>query len=158
VAETYGRKYAFYLVLGGGIILILSFLMIQFIMALPPAPFWKNEEAFNTIFNANTRTIIAQMASFFVTQVVDIYIFSWLRNKTNGKYLWIRNNASTFTSQLAANCIFLTIAFLGTIPFEAWITLFVTNLIGRIVLAIIDTPIVYWGVHIVRKYHPTLKN
>jgi uncharacterized integral membrane protein (TIGR00697 family) len=157
VAETYGRKYALYLVLGGLSILLLSLVMIQFAMWLQPAPFWQNEEAYNTILGANIRLILAQIASFVVTQVADIYIFSWIRKKTNGKHLWLRNNISTFTSQLLANCIFLSIAFLGTMPMEVWLTLFVTNLVGRIILALLDTPIVYAGVHLVRRAHPSLK-
>ncbi len=157
IAETYGRKYALYTVIGGLSILLLSIVMIQFALWLPAAPFWKNEEAYNTIMNANFRIMLAQIASFVVTQTADIYIFSWIRGKTNGRFLWLRNNVSTFTSQLLANCIFLSIAFMGTMPFETWLTLFVTNLVGRIILALFDTPLVYAGVALVRKAHPSLK-
>ncbi len=157
IAETYGRKYALYFVIGGLAISLLSIIMIQFALWLPAAPFWQNEEAYNTIMGANFRTMLAQIASFSVTQTADIYIFSWIRGKTNGRFLWLRNNISTFTSQLMANCLFLSIAFLGTMPLETWFVLFATNLAGRIILALIDTPLVYAGVNLVRKAHPSLK-
>jgi len=157
VAETYGRRYALYMVLGAGVFLILSMFMVQFAIALPSAPFWKNDQAFNTILGANIRTTLALVISFFITQVVDIYIFSWLRRKTNGRFLWLRNNASTFFSQILANCIFLSIAFLGTIPLENWMSLFITNLIARFALAFLDTPIVYAGVSAVKRIHPQLE-
>ena len=158
VAETYGRKYALYMVLGGFLVSVLSVFMIKFAVALPAAPFWNKGEAYDLIMGANVRTILAQIASFVVTQVIDIYIFSWIRNKTKGRYLWLRNNVSTFTSQLLANCIFLSIAFWGTMPAEVWVTLFVTNLVGRIILAILDTPLTYAGVYLVRRVHPELKS
>lgn len=157
VAETYGRKYALYFVIGGLTISILAIFMIQFALWLKPAPFWQNNEAYKTILGTNTRLIVAQILSFIVTQTADIFIFSWIREKTNGKYLWLRNNVSTFTSQLLANCIFLSVAFLGSIPFENWKVLFITNLCGRIVLALFDTPLVYAGVWLVRRIHPSLK-
>ena len=157
IAETYGRKYALYLVLGGLCISLLALGMIQFALWLKPAPFWPNAEAYNTILGSNIRTIFAQIASFVITQTADIFIFSWIRGKTNGQYLWLRNNVSTFTSQFMANCTFLTIAFLGTIPFENWLVLFATNLAGRIILALVDTPLVYGGVWAVYKAHPSLK-
>lgn len=157
IAETYGRKYALYLVLGGLCISLLALGMIQFALWLKPAPFWPNEDAYNMILGSNIRTILAQIASFIITQTADIFIFSWIRGKTSGKYLWLRNNVSTFSSQFMANCIFLTIAFLGVIPFESWLILFVTNLLGRIVLALVDTPLVYFGVWAVNKAHPSLR-
>ena len=157
VAETYGRKYAINLVIGGFTIILLAIFMIKFALWLKPAPFWENSEAYQTILGSNLRLIFAQILSFVVTQTADIYLFSWIRTKTQGRYLWLRNNISTFTSQILANCIFLSVAFLGSIPFENWKVLFITNLCGRIVLAIFDTPLVYLGVWCVRRIHPSLK-
>ncbi len=76
IAETYGRKYALYFVIGGFIVSVLAIVMIYFAMWLPSAPFWKNEEAYNTILGSNIRTILAMMVSFIITQTADIYIFS----------------------------------------------------------------------------------
>lgn len=155
VTETYGKRYALYFVLCGFIVAILSLIMISFALWLPAAPFWQNTDAFNTVLGANIRTILAMLASFVVTQTLDIYLFDWIKQKTKARFLWLRNNLSTFTSQFLANCLFLSIAFWGTIPTEAWISLFITNMIGRVTLAMIDTPIVYLGVYGLKKIYPT---
>ena len=46
---------------------------------------------------------------------MDVISFHWLKNKTNGKYKWLRNNASTMSSQLIDTVIFITIAFYGVV-------------------------------------------
>jgi queuosine precursor transporter len=59
IAETYGRRYALYLVLGGFVVSVFTFGMISLTIVLPSAPFWEHDEAFNVIFGRNSRTILA---------------------------------------------------------------------------------------------------
>ena len=57
----------------------------------------------------------ASLGAFAVSQTMDVISFHWLKNKTNGKYKWLRNNASTMSSQLIDTVIFITIAFYGVV-------------------------------------------
>ncbi|CCK80186.1 queuosine precursor transporter [Desulfobacula toluolica] len=158
VSEVYGKKYAMYFVIGGAIVLLLSLTSIQFAILLPSAPFWTKQEAYKAVLDSNTRTLFAAICSFLISQFADVTIFSWLRHKTTGRFLWLRNNVSTFISQSLACGVFLLVAFGGTISPESMIKLFSTNLIARWLLALTDTPIVYLGVTTIYRMHPQLAN
>lgn len=157
VAEVYGRKYAHKMVLGGYIAFIMMYIIVYEAVAMPAAPFWEHQEAFETVLGASKRVMAAALISYGITQFFDVHLFGVIKRKTNGRYLWLRNNLSTFTSQTLANTIFLTIAFLGVFPMEKWIHLFVANLLARYALAVVDTSVVYSGVHALYRFYPELK-
>lgn len=102
--------------------------------------------------------LIAAITSYAVVQFLDVHVFGYIRKKTNGKHLWLRNNLSTLISQTIANILFLSIAFLGTMPMEKWYNLFVSNLSVRYVLLLSDTLLVYTGVALLYKVYPELRN
>ncbi len=157
VAEVYGRKYANKLVLGGFIAYVVMLFVLMEAIAMTPAPFWTHQEAFETVLKTTPRVMIAILISYLITQFFDVHMFSYLRQKTKGKYLWLRNNISTMCSQTLGNTIFLSIAFLGVFPMDKWIHLFVANLVARYCLAWVDTTIVYSAVHALYKFYPELR-
>ena len=70
-----------------------------------------------------------------------ITIFHFIKDKTKGKHLWIRNNASTVVSQLVDSTIVYTVAFWGIIP-NVW-ELVIVAWIMKIGVAVLDTPFLY---------------
>lgn len=156
VAEVYGRRYANTMVLGGFVASILALIVIQTALSMTPAPFWPNQEAFETVLSSSLRITFAASCSYLITQFFDVYMFSYIRTKTGQKYLWLRNNLSTLLSQTLANILFLSLAFLGTIPMDKWFDLFTNNLMARYMLAFSDTAIVYAGVYTLYRFYPAL--
>ena len=75
-------------------------------------------------------------------------IFSRLRKATNEKHLWLRNNVSTCTSQLIDSAVFVGIAFYGVFPIGEMI---IGQWIVKMLIAALDTPLVYLGVSLLRK-------
>ena len=157
VAEVYGRKYANRMVLGGFVAFALAIAVIQVSVILPPASFWSNQPEYEQILGTSLRIAFAALMSYLITQFCDVYIFTLIREYLGGRHLWLRNNLSTMISQTLANIIFLSIAFLGTIPFENWIQLFTANLLVRYMLAVSDTALVYLGVFCLYKAFPGLR-
>ena len=84
-----------------------------------------------------------------VSQHLDVWIFHKLKQITNGKHLWLRNNLSTLTSQFIDTTIFITISFYGVFPILP--AIFGQYLI-KVIIALLDTPIVYLAVLTIRKY------
>ena len=79
----------------------------------------------------------------------DVISFDFWKNKTNGKMLWLRNNASTIVSQAIDSTLFMFIAFYGVSPkydVAFIITLIIPYYVLKVLLAILDTPLVYAGV------------
>ena len=110
---------------------------------------WSYEmhQAIQTIFLPQFPIIVASIFAFFISQKIDIFIFSYLKNKNNSK-LWFRNNISTIFSQFIDNIIFSLLAFnfLSSNPVPV-IDLIISYGIGiyliRIALSIFDTFFIY---------------
>ncbi len=113
-----------------------------------------SQEAYSNIFSVTIRMSIASIIAFILAQYHDIWAFNFWKNKTKGKMLWFRNNASTIISQLIDSTVFMFIAFYGLTP--KFNTLYIISLIipywlFKILFALIDTPFCYIGVKWLRK-------
>lgn len=152
-SEVYGRKYSQKIVMGGLIALLISILTTRLAMSLPASPDWELKAEYDAIFGAGSRVLLAALVAFITSQIADITIFSWLKRATNGKHLWLRNNASTLIGGLFDALLFSTIAFYGTYPV---LPIFLSAYAFRIAVSLIDTPFVYGGVWLFRKLYPEL--
>jgi len=147
-SELYGKKAADTVVLSGFISLVVTFFMMQLSIALPSAPFWNNQEAFVSVIGSTSRIILASLVAYLISQFHDVWLFHLLKKKTNGKHLWLRNNASTAVSQFIDSFIFIAIAFYGVMPI--W-QLIIGQWTIKMLIALADTPIVYLLVNVIKK-------
>ena len=111
-----------------------------------------SEIAFKTVFTLPGILIFASMTAYIVAQLIDIRIFHFVKKITNSKYLWLRNNISTMFSQLIDTVIVNTI-FLGFgmgLDFNIVIKIIIANYLIKLIFALIDTPLVYIVVNIIR--------
>jgi hypothetical protein len=150
LAEVKGKKFVANLIWSTAIALIFSFIFIQISIWVEPAGrFAETNPAFVTVFKSSARIIIASLIAFVISQFHDIWAFEFWKQKTKGKYLWLRNNLSTIVSQFIDTVIFIFIAFYQTNPkfdFAFMWQLIVPYYILKVIIALIDTPFVYLGV------------
>lgn len=149
ISELYGYKASRITVRLGFMASIIGLCIFQLAAYLPAAPEMASQQAFADTLGYPVRIIIGGLIAFYISQHIDIFIFNYFKKKTNGKHLWLRNNASTACGQLADSVIWITIAFVGVIP-----NLF--PLIGgeylvKLCVAILDTIIIYTVLHFLRK-------
>lgn len=147
--EYYGRRGIAFVTALGMFMIIFEFVILQVAMAVPtsdisPVP----EEAFNTVFGASGRIILASLVAYLVGQIADITLFHWLRGLTRGRHLWLRATGSTFGSQFLDTFIVLSIAFAGQLAFSAIVAITLFNYAYKFVIAVLITPIIY-GAHFV---------
>lgn len=155
ICEIWGKKEANNVVLAGFISLVVVCILIKSALLLPPAPFWHNNDAFNTILGSSTRIILASLTAYIISQYNDVFVYLFIRSKTGRKHLWLRNNLSTAMSQLLDSIIFITIAFYGQMPI---LPLILGQWLIKLAVAICNTPFVYGLVWILRnKRHDTLQ-
>ena len=100
-----------------------------------------SQKSLVAIFSLLPRISIASLMSYFVSQLIDVYIYNKLKEKN--AQLWVKNNISTIISQLIDSILFVNIAFLGIFKMNEIISLILTMCIFKIVLALIDTPFMY---------------
>ena len=114
--EHYGKKVATQAVWIGFFVSLFFLITSQFVLAYIPAGYDFGQPALATIFTLTPRIIVASMAAYLVAQFLDVWLFARLKEKTQGKMLWLRNNASTAISQLLDAIVFNLIAFWGVYP------------------------------------------
>ena len=83
------------------------------------------------------------MVAYLFAQSIDVRLFHFWKKLTNGKHLWLRNNASTIASQLIDTTLVISILFIGVWNSEQLINGIIDGWIFKMMIAFIDTPIIY---------------
>ena len=138
--EYYGKAIAAKAVMIGFFTSIFFLISSQFILQFQPADYDIAQSAFQTLFTLTPRIVVGSMIAYLIAQNLDVWLYDKIKKLTNGKYLWLRNNCSTWVSQLVDSVLFTVIAFAGVYPL-ADLILF-TYLI-KISVALLDTPFIY---------------
>lgn len=103
----------------------------------------------------------ASMLAYMAAQFCDVHIFHWLKTKTAGKKLWLRNNVSTLTSQLVDSVavILITYYYANALPMQEGTSIslqlfffILSSYLFKVVFALIDTVPFYIGTKYLRKY------
>lgn len=149
VTEVYGKKMTEKFVLVGVFSLLLTLIFTAIFVILEPHERYSFNEEYKTIFGTSLRFMIASMTAIILSQYHDIWAFEFWKNKTKGKFLWLRNNASTMVSQGIDTFVFMMIAFYGIT--SQFTVLFIIELaipfyLFKVLFAVLDTPLVYLGV------------
>jgi queuosine precursor transporter len=151
IVEVYGKKEAQRTVRAGFITQVFALIFISITIALPAAPVFGEQASFETILNGSFRVVVASLISYMISQNLDVFVFGQLKAKHGQKKLWLRNNASTMTSQLIDTTIFIVIAFYGTMPLAVLGGLIFTQYVFKFLASVVLTPVVYLLVGFVKK-------
>lgn len=111
-------------------------------------------QAYNLVFGQAQSVIVGSIIAFLVSQLLDAYVFHWVKNKTGNRFIWLRSTGSTLVSQLIDSYIVLYIGFVlpGSMKFSDFMTIAPTNYVLKILIAVSLTPLIYLGHFLVRKY------
>ena len=150
ITELYGRKIASRVIWLGFGVSVLMALLVYLGGLLPPAPIWEGQPAYESILGMVPRITLASLIAYLVSQHHDVFAFHFWRQKTKGRFLWLRNNASTMVSQVLDTGIFITIAFWGTVPTAVLINMLLSQYLTKLVIAAGDTPFCYLLVGLLR--------
>ncbi|MDH4247799.1 MAG: queuosine precursor transporter [Deltaproteobacteria bacterium] len=149
ICEVWGNQRTQWVVRAGFLVQVLVLLLVQAAIYMPAAPFWPAQEAYAAILGGTGRIIVGSLTAYAVSQTLDVYLYGWLKQRFNSRHLWLRNNVATFVSQLVDTSLFITIAFYGgEMPLLALIG---GQLAVKWSIALMDTPVVYLLVYLVRQ-------
>lgn len=96
------------------------------------------------LFSPALRIISGSLIAYIVSQFLDIKIYNIIKTKlASDRYLWVRNNVSTITAQVVDSIIFVAIAFLFVYDLPVLLEIFITTLLFKVIIALIDTPFLY---------------
>lgn len=128
----------------------LSFILIMYISTLFQGLEYSKDfnvalELFFSVNGGALKAVLVGNLVYLISQTLDVYVYSKLKAWNDSKkYLWLRNNGSTFISQLV-DTVLVTIGFalVGIFPMDIVVTVIITTLVVKYIAAIIDTPFMY---------------
>lgn len=159
ISELYGRKKA-------QLVVWVGFWMNVFMLFLMSLNHWLPNtvgvsggvQLFEGVYEFMIGNTIASMIAYLIAQTVDVRLFHFWKDYTNGKHLWLRNNASTTVSQLVDSTAILSILFVaGNLGQQVdtigkLIILILNSYLFKFFFALFDTPLCYLGVKLFREF------
>lgn len=142
--EKYGREKAQNGVFLGFFSLLVLTLFTQIDLLYIPSSNDFAQGAMQTIFALTPRICLGSMLAYLVSNTMDVFLYKKIRDiLPSDKFLWVRNNAATMTSQLVDTILFTFIAFFGVFPLSIVLKLCFTTYVLKLIIAVCDTPFLY---------------
>lgn len=154
IEDVRGKRDVHQLILVTVIALLITFLYTALSVILAPADRYIFNEEYTIIYGNSLRMIIASLIAFILAQLHDVFTFEKVKKLTKGKYIWMRNNISTFLSQIIDTTVFMFIAFYQVTPkFDVpyIISMIIPYFAFKVIFAFIDTPLCYLGIFWLKK-------
>ncbi len=133
-----------------------TFVILYLAMQIPAVD-GKNlvtDAQFKGVFGQSMWIIVGSIIAFMVSQLIDVTIFHFVKNRTGNKMIWLRSTGSTVISQLFDSFIVLGIAFwmTGKMKTEVFITSAFTGYFVKLIIAVLMTPFIYLGHYLIRNH------
>ena len=113
---------------------------------LPPAPFWKGQDAYETIFGQTPRLLVASFVAYLVGEFANAFVLAKLKIATQGRWLWMRTIGSTVVGQALDSAVFVTLAFAGVVAPGALLQIVTAQWIVKVLYEAAATPLTYAAV------------
>ena len=153
ISEIFGKRKANQVVVMGILASIFSICLLLLGDVLPASSSSPiDDKTFNLVFSASPLAVLASMSAYLIAQFLDIRIYHFWKQLTQGKYLWLRNNFSTFSSQIIdSTTVIALLCFFDILAWDLFLGLVLSSITFKIVVAVIDTPLLYLLVGLIRK-------
>lgn len=151
LTEHYGKREAQKSIAIGFSVMLFFVIATQVLLAFIPNEFDFANESLKNLFTLAPRILFGSLTAYIIAQFLDITIYQKIRDWTNNKYLWLRNNLSTMVSQLVDTIVFTAVGMtaFSWLPFEGifqpsqfWEVVAISYII-KIIVALLDTPFLY---------------
>ncbi len=143
LTEVYGFRFARWVIWLGFLCNAVAVVGFWIGGLLPSAPFWQEQDAYNTILGYTPRLLMASFAGYLVGEFSNSIILSRLKVATEGRWLWSRTISSTIVGQGADSVVFITVAFVGTLAGSNLTELVITQWVVKVLYEVAATPITY---------------
>jgi len=145
LTEVYGYARARRVIWAGFAGLAFASFMATVVVALPPAPFWQNQQAYEVAFGQAWRVAGASMIAYFCGEFVNSFVLAKMKIATAGKWLWTRTIGSTIAGEAVDSALFYPLAFYGAgiIPDDRLIQVMLFQFVAKVSVEVVFTPVTY---------------
>ena len=153
LTEVYGYAKARRVIWAGFAALAFASVMATVVVALPPAPFWNNQAAYEIAFGTTWRIALASMFAYFCGEFVNSFILAKMKIWHKGRHLWARTIGSTVFGEAIDSALFYPLAFYGTgiIPNDKLPLVMLAQFIVKVGVEVMLTPLTYKIVNALKK-------
>jgi queuosine precursor transporter len=153
LTEVYGYARARKVIWAGFAGLGFASFMAAVVVALPPAPFWNNQAAYEIAFGSTWRIVLASMCAYFCGEFVNSYVLARMKIITAGKWLWTRTIGSTIFGEAVDSALFYPLAFYGTgiIPNDKLPLVMLSQFVIKVGVEVLFTPVTYKVVNALKR-------
>ena len=131
-----------------------NFIVVVFLwigQILPPASFWDGQKAYERILGYTPRLLIASFLAYLVGEFANSFVLAKMKIATKGRWLWSRTVGSTVVGEGLDSFVFVTLAFIGTIPMAALLLAILTQWFVKSVYEAAVTPLTYIVVNFLKR-------
>ena len=143
LTEVYGYARARRVVWAGFAAVLFMAFMAWVVVALPPAPGWEGQAAYEAVFGLTPRIVLASVVAFWAGELSNAFVMARMKVLTAGRHLWTRTIGSTVVGQGVDSLIFYPVAFLGIWTTSQVITVLITNYLLKVLWEAVLTPVTY---------------
>lgn len=143
LTEVYGYARARRCVWAGFAAMLFMAVMSWVVVALPPAPGWPDQKAYEAVFGATWRIVFASLFAFWAGEFANSFVLAKMKLLTGGRHLWMRTIGSTIVGQGVDSLFFYPLAFLGVWSTGQVATVMVTNWALKVGWEAVLTPVTY---------------
>jgi uncharacterized integral membrane protein (TIGR00697 family) len=153
LTEVYGYARARRVIWAGFAGLGFAAFMAAVVVALPPAPFWSHQPAYETAFGNTWRIVAASMFAYFCGEFVNSYVLAKMKVLTAGKWLWTRTIGSTICGEAVDSVLFYPLAFYssGMIPDDKLSQIMLVQFLAKVGVEVVFTPVTYKVVALLKR-------
>lgn len=152
LSENYGRREANRAVQLGFATSVIMVIMISISLLFQPSTFPETKEfaervhhAIENLFDFTPLFVFGSLFVYLISQSFDVWIFHYIKEKTQGKHLWLRNNVSTISSQFIDTMLYAIVVWAPVVGLKKAIHLSLAKYLFKVIIALLDTPFIYWA-------------
>jgi len=143
LTEVYGYRQARRVIWLGFFCNLIAVVAIWVGQVLPAASFWDGQAAYERILGYTPRLLVASFLAYLLGEFANSFVLAKMKIATQGRWLWTRTIASTLVGQGLDSLVFMTLAFVGTIPLSGLASAIVTQWLAKSVYEAAVTPLTY---------------
>lgn len=145
LTEVYGYARARRVIWAGFAGLGFASLMATVVVALPPAPFWQHQAAYEVAFGNAWRIVAASMIAYFCGEFVNSFVLARMKVWSQGRWLWTRTIGSTVAGEAVDSALFYPLAFYGAgiIPDDKLPLVMLAQFVTKVGVEVAFTPVTY---------------
>jgi len=143
LTEVYGYARARRCIWAGFSALLFMAAMSWVVVALPPAPSWTGQSAYEAVFGQVPRIVLASIVAFWAGEFANSFVLAKMKLATRGRMLWARTIGSTVVGQAIDSLIFYPLAFWGVWDGHTLLVVLLTQWALKVGWEALLTPVTY---------------